>query len=100
LALILAHKEIIMVQSITMTEGQVSGPAPKARRAVRIHVTGGMVLEGNMVVPQTRAVSEVLNDKQPFLEFESANGQKLHVSKAMILTLQMLDLPKTPKTAH
>lgn len=89
-----------MVQPIALTEGQVAGPAPKARRAVRIHLTGGVVLEGNMVVPQTRGISEVLNDRPQFLEFESASGQKLFVSKPTIQTVQMLDLPKSAKVAH
>jgi len=89
-----------MVQPIALTEGQLAGPAPKARRAVRIHVTGGIVLEGNMVVPQTRGISEVLNDRHQFLEFESASGHKLYVSKPMIQTVQMLDLPKPAKAAH
>lgn len=89
-----------MVQPIPMTEGQVATPAPKARRAVRIHVTGGIVLEGNLVVPQTRGISEVLNDKHQFIEFESANGQKLFVSKPMIQTVQMMDYPKPVNTAH
>ena len=83
-----------MVQPIPMTEGQVAPPAPKARRAVRIHLMGGTVLEGNLVVPQTRGIQELLNAPQPFVDFEASNGNRLHIAKASIQTVQILDYPK------
>jgi hypothetical protein len=78
-----------------MTEGQKAPAELKARRAVRIHVTGGTVMEGNLVVPKTRGVGELLNGKRPFLEFEASNGDKIFISKPSIQTVQMLDLPKS-----
>lgn len=89
-----------MAQPIPMTEGQVTPPAPKARRAVRIHLLGGMVLEGNLVVPQTRGIHELLNAPQPFVNFEASNGNKLHIAKASIQTLQMLDYPRPAGAAN
>lgn len=83
-----------MAQPIPMTEGQVAQPAPKARRAVRIHLMGGTVLEGNLVVPQTRGIQELLNAPQPFVDFEASNGNRLHIAKVSIQTVQILDYPK------
>jgi len=77
-----------------MTEGQKAPTERQARRAVRIHVTGGVVMEGNLVVPKTRGIGEILNGKRPFLEFESSNGDKIYISKPSIQTVQMLDYPR------
>ncbi len=77
-----------------MTEGQTAPTEMKARRAVRIHVNGGTVMEGNLVVPKTRGIGELLNGKHPFLEFETSRGEKIYISKPSIQTVQMLDLPK------
>ena len=77
-----------------MTEGQKSPAERQARRAVRIHVTGGVVMEGNLVVPKTRGIGEMLNGRHPFLEFETSNGDKMFIGKPSIQTVQMLDLPK------
>ena len=77
-----------------MTEGQKSPTERQARRAVRIHVAGGVVMEGNLVVPKTRGIGEILNGKRPFLEFESSNGDKIYISKPSIHTVQMLDYPR------
>ena len=81
-----------------MTEGQKAPTEFKARRAVRIHVTGGVVMEGNLVVPKTRGIGELLNGKQPFLEFETTNGDKMFISKPSIQTVQMLDIPKSHRS--
>ncbi|MDA7946526.1 MAG: hypothetical protein MPJ78_03525 [Hyphomicrobiaceae bacterium] len=83
-----------MEQAIAMTEGQVAPPEPRARRTVRIHMAGGMVMEGSLVVPQTRSVNELLNGTQLFLEFESTNGDKMYLSKPSIQSVQMLDYPR------
>ena len=77
-----------------MTEGQKAPAEQRARRAVRIHVTGGVVMEGNLVVPKTRGIGEILNGKRPFMEFETTNGDKIYISKPSIQTVQMLDYPK------
>lgn len=79
---------------VMMTEGQTAPTELKARRAVRIHVTGGVVMEGNLVVPKTRGIGEMLNGKHPFLEFETSNGDKIFIGKPSIQTVQMMDLPK------
>ena len=83
-----------MEQAIAMTEGQTGPAEPKARRTVRVHMTGGMVLEGSLIVPKTRGVNELLNGQQPFLEFESTNGDKMYLSKPSVQSVQMLDYPK------
>ncbi len=77
-----------------MTEGQKSPTERQARRAVRIHVAGGVVMEDNLVVPKTRGIGEILNGKRPFLEFETSNGDKIYISKPSIQTVQMLDYPR------
>lgn len=77
-----------------MTAGQKAPAERQARRAVRIHVNGGLVMEGNLVVPKTRGVGELLNGRRPFLEFETSNGDKIYISKPSIQTVQMLDYPK------
>jgi hypothetical protein len=51
-------------------------------------------MEGNLVVPKTRGIGEILNGKRPFLEFESSNGDKIYISKPSIQTVQMLDYPR------
>ena len=83
-----------MEQAIAMTEGQVGPSEPKARRTVRIHMNGGMVMEGSLVVPKTRGINELLNGRQPFLEFENTNGDRMYLSKPSVQTVQMLDYPR------
>ena len=77
-----------------MTEGQKAPAELKARRIVRIQVAGGTVMEGNLVVPKTRGIGELLNGKHPFLEFETSNGDKIFIGKPSIQTVQTLDYPK------
>jgi len=84
----------VMEQAMAMTEGQTGPAEPKARRTVRIHMNGGMVMEGSLVVPKTRGINELLNGRQPFLEFENANGDKMYLSKPSVQTVQMLDYPR------
>jgi hypothetical protein len=77
-----------------MTRAHKAAAKLSVRRAVRIHVTGGAVMEGNLFVPQTRSIGELLNGKRPFLEFETSNGDKVYISKPSIQTVQMLDDPE------
>ena len=77
-----------------MTEGQTAPTELKARRAVRIHVTGGTVMEGNLVVPNRRFIYVCVYVNHPFLEFETSNGDKIFIGKPSIQTVQMLDYPK------
>ncbi len=77
-----------------MTEGQKAPPDLKARRAVRIQVTGGAVIDGILVVPKMRGIGELLNGRHPFLEFETSDGDKMFISKPSIQTVQMMDYPK------
>ncbi|MEM8744449.1 MAG: hypothetical protein AAGF14_07440 [Pseudomonadota bacterium] len=79
---------------LAMTEGQIAPSEPKAKRTVRVHISGGMVMEGSLVVPQTRGVNELLNGQQAFLEFESTNGDKMYLAKQSIQSVQMLDYPR------
>lgn len=83
-----------MEQALAMTEGQVTPAEPMARRTVRVHMNGGMVMEGSLVIPQTRGVNELLNSPQAFLEFESTNGDKMYLAKPSIQSVQMLDYPR------
>ncbi len=50
-----------------------------------------MVMEGNLVVPKTRGICEMLNGRYPFLQFETLRGEKIYSSKPSV---QMLGLPK------
>lgn len=65
-----------------------------ARRAVRITVTDGTLLEGSLLVPKTRGIGELLNGTRPFLDFELAHGGRLYIAKTSIRSVQAVDLPK------
>jgi hypothetical protein len=66
----------------------------RARRTVRITVSDGTVLEGSLVVPKTRGIAELLNGPQPFVEFESAKGERIYVAKPAIRSVQAIDYPR------
>lgn len=63
----------------------------KARRKVKITVSDGAVLEGSLVVPKTRGIVELLNGPHPFVEFESATGERIYLSKPSIRSVQATD---------
>ena len=89
-----------MMRSIPYTEGQVGISPPKARRSVRVHFLRGTMIEGNLVLSQTRGIAEVLNKPAPFIELETADGRLLHVAKSSIQALEVIDCPRKPKPAH
>ena len=66
----------------------------KARRAVQIVANDGTVVEGNLVVPKTRAIAEILNGRHPFLEFETTAGERIYISKPSIRSVKALDYPR------
>ncbi len=66
----------------------------KTRRAVKITVNDGMVLDGSLVVPKTRCIMEILNGPQPFIEFEAAGGGRIYLSKPAIRSVQAMDYPR------
>jgi hypothetical protein len=64
--------------------------------AVQITLEGGAELQGRLVLPPGRALSDVLNSAAPFLEFESADGERMYVAKSALQSVKPLDIPARP----
>ena len=67
--------------------------------AVEITLEDGQRLQGKLIVPPGRKLSEVLNGSTAFLEFEPLDGERMFVAKTALQCVKPLDVPPAPKLA-
>lgn len=57
---------------------------PKTKIRVEVHRDDGTVMEGHVFVAGHERVLDLLNNKEPFLPFETEDGRYVMINKAMI----------------
>jgi hypothetical protein len=57
---------------------------------VQITLADGRELNGNLVAPPGRTLSEVLNGPMPFIEFESAGAPRTFIAKSRLEAVTQL----------
>lgn len=61
---------------------------------VEITLTDGRKLEGKFLVPQGRALAEILNGPASFIEFQVATGERTFIAKSSIQTATPLEVAR------
>jgi hypothetical protein len=56
----------------------------------------GTTVRGKLLVPTTKAMSDVLNGPGTFLEFEPYGGERSYIAKAQVTSIKLLGVPKLP----
>jgi hypothetical protein len=63
---------------------------------VQIVLEGGEELQGKLLVPPGRALSDVLNSTAPFVEFEPTEGDRMFIAKSALQSVQPTSVPAKP----
>jgi DnaJ-domain-containing protein 1 len=63
--------------------------------AVQITLASGSSMRGNIFVSKTRTMQEELNRNEPFIEFESGDGQKMFLARSVIALIKEFSVPKS-----
>jgi hypothetical protein len=63
---------------------------------VQITLEGGEEMQGRLVLPPGRALSDVLNSAAPFLEFEPGDGERMFIAKSALQSVKPLNVPARP----
>jgi hypothetical protein len=63
---------------------------------VEITLQDGRELNGTLVVPIGRSLSEVLNGASAFLEFEPTAGERVFIARSCVQSVKPIDLPPAP----
>jgi hypothetical protein len=63
---------------------------------VQIVLEGGEELQGKLLVPPGRALSDVLNSTAPFVEFEPAEGERMYIAKSALQSVKPTNVPAKP----
>jgi hypothetical protein len=66
------------------------------RQSVKITLSDGRRLNGNVVVPPGRTLSEVLNTASSFIEFEPAGAPRTFIAKSDVRSVLPLNVAPTP----
>jgi hypothetical protein len=72
-----------------------SGTNQQSATAAEVTLTSGEVLTGRVLTSAARAFPEALNGSAPFLEFEPFNAPRRFLAKAAILSIELLETPRT-----
>jgi hypothetical protein len=64
--------------------------------AVEITLEGGQELQGKLLVPPGRVLSDVLNSASPFIEFEPADGERMFIAKSALQAVKPTTVPAKP----
>ena len=70
--------------------------ARKGPSTVQIVLEGGEELQGKLLVPPGRALSDVLNSTAPFVEFEPAEGERMYIAKSALQSVKPTNVPAKP----
>jgi hypothetical protein len=63
---------------------------------VQIVLEGGEELQGKLLVPPGRVLSDVLNSTAPFIEFEPTEGDRMFIAKSALQSVQPSNVPAKP----
>lgn len=63
---------------------------------VQITLDGGEELQGKLLVPPGRALSDVLNSTAPFIEFEPTEGERMFIAKSALQSVKPTNVPARP----
>jgi hypothetical protein len=64
--------------------------------AVQLTLAGGHELQGKLLLPQGRALSDVLNGNASFVEFEPAGGERTFIAKSALQSVTPMNVPAKP----
>ncbi len=64
--------------------------------AVEITLEGGQELQGKLLVPPGRGLSDVLNSTSPFIEFEPVDGERMFIAKSALQAVKPTNVPAKP----
>ncbi len=61
---------------------------------VRIELTNGQIMGGNIVVSQSASLREAINDNKQYLEFTTYDGKQNYISKHSIIQIEKVNRPE------
>jgi DnaJ domain len=61
---------------------------------VQITMASGSTMRGTMFVSRTRTMHDELNKGEPFLEFETGDGQKIYLARSVIASVREFNVPR------
>jgi DnaJ domain len=73
--------------------GNMAGPT---RPSVKITLSDGRAINGIVVVPQGRTLSEVLNSTSSFVEFEPAGAPRTFIAKSDVRSISPMNFAPAP----
>lgn len=62
--------------------------------SVLITLTSGATLRGSIMVSKTKTMAEELNRGEPFIEFETQDGERMFLARSVIGTVRETNMPK------
>lgn len=67
---------------------------------VRIELTNGEKLGGQVVVSQTGTLASALNGEQGFVKFQPREGEAKFIAKSAICSVEAIDIPKAEQLSR
>jgi hypothetical protein len=74
------------------------GSRERAEGPVSVEITleDGHELQGTLVVPPGRSLTEVLNGTSTFIEFEPIRGERMFIAKSALQAVRPMNVPAAP----
>jgi DnaJ-domain-containing protein 1 len=72
----------------------------RAPVAVLVTLTSGASMRGSILVSRTKTISEELNKGEPFIEFETQEGDRMFLARSVIGTVRETNMPKVDSLAN
>ena len=66
--------------------------------AVEISLQDGQKLQGKLVVPPGRTLTEVLNGASAFVEFQPVDGERMFIAKSALQCVRPMNVPPVPNS--
>jgi DnaJ-domain-containing protein 1 len=63
---------------------------------VQITLDGGEEMQGRLVLPPGRGLSDVLNSAAAFIEFEATDGERMYIAKTALQSVKPTNVPAKP----
>jgi DnaJ-domain-containing protein 1 len=62
--------------------------------SVQVTLATGVTIRGTIFVSRTRTMHEELNKDEPFIEFETGDGQKMYLARNVIASVKEFNVPR------
>ncbi len=63
--------------------------------AVQVTMASGTTMRGTIMVSKSRTIHEELNKGEPFIEFETSDGQKMFLARGVIAVVKEFNVPRS-----